>query len=80
MTVVQRWLTLDGCVGNPLLSQTGITKTSLWKNCSGGAVVRLDTIIGGHHTWFGSTSDPVPGEPDANTAIWAFLKQFQLTS
>ena len=80
MTVVHRWLTLDGCVGNPLLSQTGITKTSLWKNCSAGAVVRLDTIIGGHHTWFGSNFDPAPSEPDGNTVIWDFLKQFQLTS
>jgi polyhydroxybutyrate depolymerase len=79
MTVIQRWLTLDGCVGNPVLNQTGITKTSIWKSCRGGAVVRLDTIIGGHHTWFGSTFDPVPGEPDSNTVIWAFLKQFQLT-
>jgi len=79
-TVIQRWLTLDGCVSNPVMSQTGITKMSLWKNCSAGAVVRLDTIIGGHHTWFGSTFDPVPGEPDANTAIWDFVKQFQLTS
>jgi polyhydroxybutyrate depolymerase len=76
--VIQRWITLDGCVGEPVLSQAGITKTSLWKRCNGGAVVRLDTIKGGHHTWFGSTFDPVPGEPNANTVIWDFLRQFQL--
>jgi polyhydroxybutyrate depolymerase len=80
MAVIQRWLTFDGFVGNPVLSQTGITKTSLWKNCRAGTEVRLDTIVGGHHTWFGSTFDPVPGEPDANPLIWDFLNQFRLPS
>jgi polyhydroxybutyrate depolymerase len=77
-TVIQRWVSLDGCTGNPANSQVGITKTSLWTSCKGGAVVRLDTVVGGHHTWFGSTFDPVPGEPDSNTVVWNFLKQFQL--
>jgi len=76
---IRHWTTLDGCAGSPVLRQSGITKTSLWNSCNGGAVVRLDTIIGGHHTWFGSTFDPVPGEPDANTVIWNFLRQFHLT-
>jgi polyhydroxybutyrate depolymerase len=76
--VIQRWTNLDGCSGSPVLSQSGITKTSLWKSCNGGAVVRLDTVIGGHHTWFGSTFDPVPGEPSSNTEVWDFCKQFQL--
>jgi polyhydroxybutyrate depolymerase len=71
--VMQSWATLDGCAGNPTQSQSGITKTSAWKGCKGGKVVRLDTVVGGHHTWFGSTIDPVPGEPNANATIWSFF-------
>lgn len=80
MSVVQRWAALDACPGQPVVTQSGITKTSSWKGCGGGTAVRLDTIIGGHHTWFGSKFDPVPGEPDSNSAVWAFLRQFQLPS
>jgi polyhydroxybutyrate depolymerase len=71
--VMQSWATLDGCAGNPTQSQSGITKTSAWKGCKGGKIVRLDTVVGGHHTWFGSTIDPVPGEPNANATIWSFF-------
>ena len=75
--VVQRWATLNGCVGNPIQSQSGVTKTSAWTDCKAGTIVRLDTVVGGHHTWFGSTIDPVPGEPDANVVIWSFFSSLQ---
>jgi polyhydroxybutyrate depolymerase len=78
-TVVQHWRTLNGCVGNPTLRQNGITKTSQWTNCTGGTSVRLDTVVGGHHTWFGSELNPVPGEPNANTLIWQFLGTLRQT-
>ena len=70
-TVIQRWRTLDGCVGGPILSQNGITKTSLWGHCAAGTTVRLDAVVGGHHSWFGA----VPGEPNANAVIWSFLSK-----
>jgi polyhydroxybutyrate depolymerase len=77
-TVMQRWVAYDGCTGAPVTSRAGITNTSLWNRCGGGSVVRLDTVVGGNHTWFGSTFDPVPGEPNSNTEVWDFLKQFRL--
>jgi polyhydroxybutyrate depolymerase len=76
--VIQRWTQLDGCAGNPSLTQVGITVTSVWKECQGGAVVRLDKVVGGNHTWFGSSFDPVPGEPNANAVIWTFFSSLQL--
>jgi polyhydroxybutyrate depolymerase len=79
-SVVQRWVGLDACPGQPVLTQAGITQTSSWNGCGGGSVVRLDTVVGGHHTWFGSAFDPVPGEPDSNSVVWSFLHQFQLPS
>jgi polyhydroxybutyrate depolymerase len=73
--VIQNWRTIDACTGNPTRSESGITKTSEWNQCKGGTVVRLDTVGGGHHTWFGCRQcDPVPGEPDANAVIWSFFK------
>jgi polyhydroxybutyrate depolymerase len=71
--VIQRWTQLDGCASNPTMSETGITVTSIWKQCQSGAVVRLDKVVGGRHTWFGSNYDPVPGEPNANAVIWSFF-------
>jgi polyhydroxybutyrate depolymerase len=75
--VMQSWATLDGCANSSTQSQTGITRTSAWKNCKGGTVIQLDTVVGGHHTWFGSTIDPVPGEPNANATIWSFFSSLQ---
>jgi polyhydroxybutyrate depolymerase len=77
--VNQRWRTIDGCTGDPTVSQSGITKTSQWR-CKDGVTVRLDAITGGHHTWFGCHfCDPVPGEPDANSVIWSFFSGLQTT-
>jgi polyhydroxybutyrate depolymerase len=72
--VIQHWLTLDGCPGSPSVSHSGITTTSIWKGCQAGTLVRLDTVEGGHHTWFGSAFDPVDGEPNANTTIGDFFR------
>jgi polyhydroxybutyrate depolymerase len=70
---VQHWVALDGCSGDPRQTVDGITKTSTWSSCQGGTMVRFDTVEGGHHTWFGSTVDPVPGEPDSSVAAWDFF-------
>jgi polyhydroxybutyrate depolymerase len=72
-SVVQRWVTLDGCSTAPIPSNKGITKTSTWNNCRQGTTVRLDTVTTGHHTWFGSYMDPVPDEPGASSVIAAFF-------
>jgi polyhydroxybutyrate depolymerase len=80
VAAIQQWTMLDGCVGDPALSQSGITKTSLWNQCNVGTVVRLDTVVGGHHTWFGSSYDPVPGEPNANAVIWDFFSSLRTTA
>jgi polyhydroxybutyrate depolymerase len=72
-TVIQRWVTLDGCAGNPTQTVSGITETSVWSACHGGTAVRFDTVTGGHHTWFGSALDPVPGEPHSNAVVWNFF-------
>jgi poly(3-hydroxybutyrate) depolymerase len=68
---------LDGCKGDPTVSQQGITVTSIWGDCHERAVVRLHKVVGGKHQWFGSTLDPVPGEPDANAVIWNFFSTLQ---
>jgi polyhydroxybutyrate depolymerase len=71
--VMQKWVALDGCTGTAVATHAGITDVSTWQSCAGGAQVQLDKVVGGHHTWFGSDLDPVPGEPDANALIWRFF-------
>jgi polyhydroxybutyrate depolymerase len=73
---VQQWVMFDGCSGNPTQSIGGITRTSLWSNCRQGTSVRFDTVVGGHHTWFGSylgIGGPVVGEPSSNAVVWNFF-------
>lgn len=68
------WRQLDGCSGDLAITQSGITISSSWTNCTGGVTVRLDKVVGGNHEWFGSGGpDSVPGEPDANSLIGRFL-------
>jgi polyhydroxybutyrate depolymerase len=74
---VQRWVGLDGCPATPTLTVNGITKTSLWNGCRANTVVRFDTVVAGHHQWFGSTFDPIPGEPDSNALMWGFFSGLQ---
>jgi polyhydroxybutyrate depolymerase len=73
-SVIQRWVMLDGCTGLPTQTAKGITKTSVWIHCRAGAVVRLDTVTGGNHTWFGTDLNPTPGEPVSTTTVWDFFK------
>ena len=76
---VDKWVALDQCSGAPTVTRSGITQTSIWAHCQTGAVVQFESVEGGHHTWFGSQFNPVPGEPDANTDAWAFMQQFRLS-
>ena len=64
--IVKYWAMIDGCSGDPSVSQSGVTRTMLWKQCAGGAVVRLDTVTGGHNEWF--------AQPNASAAVanWFF--------
>ena len=75
-SVVKRWTMLDRCGGNPTQTESGITKTAEWHTCRAGAVVKLETIAGGAHAWFGF-NDPtaLPNEPQASTEIWRFFSQ-----
>jgi polyhydroxybutyrate depolymerase len=74
MSTIQRWVALGGCATTPTKTVNGITSTSSWSQCRAGTVVRFDTVNGGHHSWFGSDMDPVPGEPNANAVVWGFFK------
>lgn len=74
-SVIQTWVMIDGCSGQPLVGSTGVTKTSNWKNCQNGAAVAFDSVDGGIHTYFGSSAiDPGYGTtPDATQVAWNFF-------
>ena len=72
-SVARLWAGLDGCPGNGAQSTSGIVATTQWSSCRAGATVRLEVIAGAPHTWFGHEPNPIPGEPDASSEMWAFF-------
>lgn len=77
-SVVNQWTTLDGCGGSPTQTESGITKTAEWHTCTAGAVVKVETIAGAAHAWFGLTDpSPLPNEPQASAEVWQFFSQLQ---
>jgi polyhydroxybutyrate depolymerase len=73
MEFVHQWALLDQCDPASTLGDTGITTTLSWHSCKNGRIVRLDTVKGGQHTWFGSGNYSVTGEPNANSVIGSFF-------
>jgi polyhydroxybutyrate depolymerase len=73
-SIILRWVSLDGCTDQPRQTVKGITRTSTWIHCRAGTMVRLDTVTGGKHTWFGTGVDPTLGEPNSTATVWDFFK------
>ena len=91
----QFWATNNGCSGSPsttaipdtLDNGTPVTGTKqTWTGCASGAGVTFYTIMGGGHTWPGSTTDsgkvfngislgPVSQDINADQIIWQTLMQ-----
>jgi poly(3-hydroxybutyrate) depolymerase len=71
--VVKLWVKLNACTGDPTVTQSGITTISTWSRCKARSAVRFEKIEGAVHTWYGSGSDAVPGEPNANVEITNFF-------
>jgi len=67
--VISDWVENDDCTGKATTSTSGVVTTEVWSACRGGTMVRLDTIAGGTHAWFGA----VPSEPNATQVVWEFL-------
>lgn len=72
--LIKYWASMDARSGDPVVKKDGITTTSLWGQCKGTTIGRLDTVTGGHNTWFGSGVDAVPGEPHASAVVADFFK------
>jgi polyhydroxybutyrate depolymerase len=70
-SIMAAWASIDGCATGPTVTQSGITKTTEWTSCRGGAVVVLDAVIGAGHGWFGQVG--VLGEPSATKVVWDFF-------
>lgn len=73
MSVMETWERLDGCADSPNVIRDGLTTTSTWAGCRGGAIVVLDAVAGGQHVWF--APDHARGEPDATQVTWDFFSR-----
>ena len=72
-SVMETWAHADGCADSPVLTRSGITTTSTWGGCRGGAAVVLEAITGGTHVWFGPNH--AHGQPDAMQTSWDFFSR-----
>jgi polyhydroxybutyrate depolymerase len=71
--VVGRWADLDRCPSPPATETQGPATASTWSGCAAGTSVKLVTIAGGGHVWFGTGLGPANGAVDATREIWTFL-------
>ncbi len=71
--VVGRWAELNRCPSPPANGTEGLVTTLTWTGCSGGTAVKLITVEGGGHTWFGPGFGAVDGAIDATGAIVEFF-------
>ena len=73
VSVVTAWARRDSCDATPASGGTAAVQTMTWKGCASGAVVELDTVSGGGHSWY-SLSLPGPdGSLDATDTVWRFF-------
>jgi polyhydroxybutyrate depolymerase len=71
--VVGRWADLDRCPAPPATQAQGPVTISTWTGCAAGTSVKLLTVAGGGHVWFGAGLGPADGAIDATQEIWTFL-------
>ena len=63
---MQRWRQIDGCNGDPTVTENARTVETSWADCEGGTAVTFIKAIGKGHNWY--TSDP-----DDRAVTWAFF-------
>ncbi|MDQ6848012.1 MAG: alpha/beta hydrolase-fold protein [Candidatus Dormibacteraeota bacterium] len=73
LAVVGQWAAEDGCAQAPTVENAAPVLTTLWTGCAAGSRVVLDTVQGGHHTWYATGLGVADGSIDATTAIWKFF-------
>jgi len=71
MSVMKRWVSIDGCATAPAVSQSGKTTTYTWTQCRDGTSVVLNTVAEAGHRWFSPALNPE--QPDATGVIWDFF-------
>jgi polyhydroxybutyrate depolymerase len=64
--VMQRWRELDGCTGEPTVTETTFIVQSSWTSCDRGTAVTFIEAIGQGHTWY-------LAHPDDRAVTWAFF-------
>ena len=79
-SVVQRWAEIDKCPGSAATQTQGPATTSSWTGCASGTAVRLITVEGGGHVWFGPGLGPANGAVDATNEVWGFLGSVHRTA
>ncbi len=63
---MERWRQIDGCTGDPTVSQDAYTSETTWTSCDAGTAVTFIKAIGKGHEWY--TSDP-----DDRAVTWDFF-------
>ena len=71
--VAESWASRNLCQSPPARETVGVVRTTTWRSCEEGSVVRLVAIDGGGHIWFATGLGPTNGAIDATQAIWDFL-------
>ncbi len=65
------WVKEDGCGADPKHETSGVLRSEMYRGCTSGTAVTLETIEGGHHMWPGLriSGNDIP----ATDMIWNFF-------
>lgn len=63
---MERWRQIDGCTGDPTVSEDAFTSETAWTTCADGTAVTFIKALGKGHEWYTSN-------PDDRAVTWDFF-------
>jgi polyhydroxybutyrate depolymerase len=77
---IASWRDLDGCPGEPVVTEVGPVHAETWSRCAENTEVGSIVVAGASHSWpGGAPTGPLRADPssdlDASAAVWDFLSR-----
>jgi polyhydroxybutyrate depolymerase len=78
--LARQWAGINACPPPAPVAVAGPVSTESWAGCARGSAVKLVTVQGGGHLWFGPGLGPVNGAVDTTTVMVRFFTELRPTA